>query len=75
MGRYNGEFTEGSERIQGILLASALNISIRHRVFCLHWGFWGLQEELGLEYDEDVDVSLQSFTDLMQHGKKRARGQ
>ncbi|CAH2040993.1 unnamed protein product [Thlaspi arvense] len=33
------------------------------------------KEELGIEYDEDVGVSLQSFCDLMQHGKKRARGQ
>lgn len=33
------------------------------------------KEELGIEYDEDVGVSLQSFTDLMQRGKKRARGQ
>ncbi|KAM7464358.1 hypothetical protein LguiA_032479 [Lonicera macranthoides] len=33
------------------------------------------KEELGIEYDEDVGVSLQSFGDLMQHGKKRARGQ
>ncbi|KDP29390.1 hypothetical protein JCGZ_18311 [Jatropha curcas] len=32
------------------------------------------KEELGIEYDEDVDVSLQSFSDLLQHGKKRARG-
>ncbi|KAI8022459.1 hypothetical protein LOK49_LG03G00777 [Camellia lanceoleosa] len=33
------------------------------------------KEELGIEYDEDVGVSLQSFCDLMQHGKKRARVQ
>ncbi|KAK9276811.1 hypothetical protein L1049_006347 [Liquidambar formosana] len=33
------------------------------------------KEELGIEYDEDVGVSLQSFCDLMQNGKKRARGQ
>ncbi|GKU90353.1 hypothetical protein SLEP1_g4356 [Rubroshorea leprosula] len=33
------------------------------------------KEELGIEYDEDVGVSLQSFCDLLQHGKKRARGQ
>ncbi|XP_059649456.1 homologous-pairing protein 2 homolog isoform X3 [Cornus florida] len=32
------------------------------------------KEELGIEYDEDVGVSLQSFCDLMQQGKKRARG-
>ncbi|CAK9176239.1 unnamed protein product [Ilex paraguariensis] len=32
------------------------------------------KEELGLEYDEDAGVSLQSFVDLMQHCKKRARG-
>lgn len=32
-----------------------------------------LQEELGIEYDEDVDVNLQSFCDLLQHDKKRAR--
>ncbi|KAI3467112.1 hypothetical protein Pfo_023775 [Paulownia fortunei] len=31
------------------------------------------KEELGVEYDEDVGVSLQSFGDLMQSGKKRAR--
>ncbi|KAL2519114.1 Homologous-pairing protein 2-like protein [Abeliophyllum distichum] len=31
------------------------------------------KEELGIEYDEDVGVSLQSYGDLMQHGKKRAR--
>lgn len=34
-----------------------------------------LQEELGIEYDEDVGVSLQSYSDLIQHGKKRPRGQ
>nr|GMD15285.1 homologous-pairing protein 2 homolog [Ipomoea batatas] len=33
------------------------------------------KEELGIEYDEDVGVSLQSFADLMQQGKKRSRGQ
>ncbi|XP_022776979.1 homologous-pairing protein 2 homolog [Durio zibethinus] len=33
------------------------------------------KEELGIEYDEDVGVNLQSFSDLLQHGKKRARGQ
>ncbi|XP_027099458.1 homologous-pairing protein 2 homolog [Coffea eugenioides] len=32
------------------------------------------KEELGIEYDEDVGVSLQSFIDLRQQGKKRARG-
>ncbi|KAK4479875.1 hypothetical protein RD792_015428 [Penstemon davidsonii] len=31
------------------------------------------KEELGVEYDEDVGVSLQSFGDLMQSGRKRAR--
>ncbi|CAK7326552.1 unnamed protein product [Dovyalis caffra] len=36
--------------------------------------FMFLLEELGLEYDED-GVSLQSFSDLLQHGKKRAKGQ
>lgn len=34
-----------------------------------------LQEELGIEYDEDVGVSLQSYSDLLQPGKKRPRGQ
>ncbi|XP_065880481.1 homologous-pairing protein 2 homolog [Euphorbia lathyris] len=33
------------------------------------------KEELGIEYDEDVGVSLQSFGDMLQQGKKRARGQ
>ncbi|XP_042519785.1 homologous-pairing protein 2 homolog [Macadamia integrifolia] len=33
------------------------------------------KEELGLEYDEDAGVSLQSFSDLMPNGKKRSRGQ
>ncbi|GLT91779.1 hypothetical protein SLE2022_096520 [Rubroshorea leprosula] len=33
------------------------------------------KDELGIEYDEDVGVSLQSFCDLMQRGKKRTRGQ
>ncbi|KAK2971562.1 hypothetical protein RJ640_017931 [Escallonia rubra] len=32
------------------------------------------KEELGIENDEDVGVSLQSFCDLIQHGKKRSRG-
>lgn len=32
------------------------------------------QEELGIEYDEDVGVSLQSYSDLMQRDKKRPRG-
>ncbi|KAL0372597.1 UNVERIFIED_CONTAM: Homologous-pairing protein 2 [Sesamum calycinum] len=31
------------------------------------------KEELGIEYDEDVGVSLQSHGELMQSGKKRAR--
>ncbi|KAL6538941.1 Homologous-pairing protein 2 [Orobanche minor] len=31
------------------------------------------KEELGVEYDEDVGVSLQSFGDLVQNGKKRPR--
>lgn len=31
------------------------------------------QEELGLEYDEDVGVSLQSLCDLLQRGNKRPR--
>ncbi|KAJ4961382.1 hypothetical protein NE237_021292 [Protea cynaroides] len=33
------------------------------------------KEELGLEYDEDAGMSLQSFSDLMPNGKKRCRGQ
>ncbi|XP_057447869.1 homologous-pairing protein 2 homolog [Lotus japonicus] len=33
------------------------------------------KEELGIETDEDVGVSLQSYSDLFQHGKKRPRGQ
>ncbi|XP_052199030.1 homologous-pairing protein 2 homolog [Diospyros lotus] len=33
------------------------------------------KEELGIEYDEDVGVSLQSISDLMQNRKKRARDQ
>ncbi|KAA8529186.1 hypothetical protein F0562_034015 [Nyssa sinensis] len=33
------------------------------------------KEELGIEYDEDVGVSLQSFCDIIQQGRKRARGQ
>ncbi|XVF86028.1 hypothetical protein PTKIN_Ptkin17bG0167700 [Pterospermum kingtungense] len=33
------------------------------------------KEELGIEYDEDVGVNFQSFSELLQHGKKRARGQ
>ncbi|CAN0928939.1 hypothetical protein LINGRAHAP2_LOCUS36769 [Linum grandiflorum] len=32
-----------------------------------------LQEELGIEYDEDVGVSFQSFSDLVQHADKRRR--
>ncbi|KAJ7954079.1 homologous-pairing protein 2-like [Quillaja saponaria] len=32
------------------------------------------KEELGIEYDEDAGASLQSFSDLLQHGKKRPRG-
>lgn len=31
------------------------------------------KEELGIEYDEDVGESLQSYCDLLQNGKKRAR--
>ncbi|VVA91200.1 unnamed protein product [Arabis nemorensis] len=34
-----------------------------------------LKEELGVEYDEDVGVNLQAYSDLIQHGKKRARGE
>lgn len=33
------------------------------------------KEELGLEYDEDVCVNLQSYSELLQRGKKRPRGQ
>ncbi|KAK2375877.1 homologous-pairing protein [Trifolium repens] len=33
------------------------------------------KEELGIEYDEDVGVSLQSCSDLIPQGKKRLRGQ
>ncbi|KAH7516553.1 homologous-pairing protein 2 homolog [Ziziphus jujuba] len=33
------------------------------------------KEELGIEYDEDIGVSLQSFGDLLQQGTKRKRGQ
>ncbi|GAA0148620.1 DNA metabolism protein [Lithospermum erythrorhizon] len=29
------------------------------------------KEELGLEYDEDVGLSLQSYADLVQHGTRR----
>ncbi|KAI9072639.1 hypothetical protein K1719_045406 [Acacia pycnantha] len=32
------------------------------------------KEELGLEYDEDVGVTLQSYSELVQRGKKRPRG-
>ncbi|XP_031401018.1 homologous-pairing protein 2 homolog [Punica granatum] len=31
------------------------------------------KEELGIEYDEDIGVSLQTFSDMLQHGKKRMR--
>ncbi|XP_073023518.1 homologous-pairing protein 2 homolog [Primulina eburnea] len=31
------------------------------------------KDELGIEYDEDVGVSLQSFGDIKQSGKKRTR--
>lgn len=33
------------------------------------------KEELGVEYDEDVGLSLQAYSDLIPHGKKRGRGQ
>ncbi|KAH9620028.1 hypothetical protein KSS87_023216 [Heliosperma pusillum] len=33
------------------------------------------KEELGLEFDEDAGVSLQSFDDLMPQNRKRGRGQ
>ncbi|XP_047332931.1 homologous-pairing protein 2 homolog [Impatiens glandulifera] len=33
------------------------------------------KEELCIEYDEDVGVSLQTYCDLMQNRRKRARGQ
>ncbi|XP_010458788.1 PREDICTED: homologous-pairing protein 2 homolog [Camelina sativa] len=33
------------------------------------------KEELGIEYDEDVGLSFQAYSDLIQHGKKRGRGQ
>ncbi|KAL7589507.1 homologous-pairing protein 2 homolog [Lactuca sativa] len=32
------------------------------------------KEELGVEYDEDIGVSLQTYSTLMPHGKKRLRG-
>ncbi|XP_051149527.1 homologous-pairing protein 2 homolog [Andrographis paniculata] len=31
------------------------------------------KEELGIEYDEEVGVSLQSYSDLVQNGKKKPR--
>lgn len=48
-------------------------------VFMAHWNFTYsarhfvmlLQEELGLEYDEDVGVSLQSYAELNNASKKR----
>lgn len=33
-----------------------------------------LQEELGIEYDEDVGVNLQSFSDMLPQNRKRPRG-
>ncbi|KAF2548615.1 hypothetical protein F2Q70_00019766 [Brassica cretica] len=33
------------------------------------------KEELGVEYDEDVGLSLHAYSDLIPHGKKRGRGQ
>ncbi|KAI4313948.1 hypothetical protein L6164_026890 [Bauhinia variegata] len=33
------------------------------------------KEELGIEYDEDIGVSLSLFSDLLQHDKKRRRGE
>lgn len=33
------------------------------------------KDELGIEYDEDAGVNLQSLSNLMPQGKKRARGQ
>ncbi|KAI3976915.1 hypothetical protein MKX01_008773 [Papaver californicum] len=35
----------------------------------------GTEEELGIEYDEDVGVSLQSLSELVPQNKKRGRGQ
>ncbi|KAJ0900501.1 hypothetical protein HanPSC8_Chr08g0314501 [Helianthus annuus] len=32
------------------------------------------KEELGIEYDEDIGVSLQTYATLMPHGNKRLRG-
>ncbi|KAI3516759.1 hypothetical protein L1887_15770 [Cichorium endivia] len=32
------------------------------------------KEELGVEYDEDIGVSLQTYATLVPHGKKRLRG-
>ncbi|XP_076914432.1 homologous-pairing protein 2 homolog [Bidens hawaiensis] len=32
------------------------------------------KEELGIEYDEDIGVSLQTYATLMPHGNKRIRG-
>ncbi|PWA66973.1 HOP2-like protein [Artemisia annua] len=32
-----------------------------------------MKEELGLEYDEDIGVSLQTYINLVPHGKKRPR--
>lgn len=32
-----------------------------------------VQEELGIEYDEDVGQDLQSFSELMTRGKKRKK--
>lgn len=33
-----------------------------------------IQEELGIEYDEDVGVNLQSFSDMLPQNRKRPRG-
>lgn len=57
------------------LACIVIHIKFLHICYITSTYFPLVQEELGIEYDEDVGVSLQSFSDLLQHGKKRQRGQ
>lgn len=74
MGCYYRELTQGSQGVQGNLsgfyVFQAYRFGIAVVAKCTSF-----QEELGIEYDEDVGVNLQSNSDLLQHGKKRLRGQ
>ncbi|KAI3971050.1 hypothetical protein MKX01_024697 [Papaver californicum] len=75
---------EDRKAIEGIYLEKISHWRKRKRMFKDIWDaitenspkdLKEFKEELGIEYDEDVGVSLQSLSELMPQNKKRGRGQ